>query len=740
MKKDLKQKIGVYICECGGNISDYVDVEKVAKAVENEPGVHLVQTTMFTCSDSAQIEIIEGIKENNLDSMVVASCSPKLHLLTFRDVAKRAGLNQYNYVHANIREQCSWAHSDRTEEATDKAVRLVRAAIAKVRLSESLETIEIEAKNVAAVVGAGVSGLRSAIDLADQGTQVYLIEKDHFVGGRTAQWGKLFPTNEDGKELVERLYKQIKERENITVFTGAEIQSLNGSVGDFKIDVKITPRYITGTNDENMQEQLLKACPLETDDEFNFGLTKRKAIYKNYQNAYPENPVIDMDLCDKCGKCLKVPNSKINLEQKEETITLNVGAILLNTGFDPYEPKDGEFGYKTIDNVITLPQFRRLLDMSNGSLEYNGKSIRDIAYIYCVGSRQPDGENKHCSRYCCTSAIQSALNVKSKYSDVRNFHITRGIRTYGKQETCYVDSTKQGDVYLQFYEKSFPTIEKKGDKTIITLNDALTDNESMEVSADLVVLVTGMIPRKEDKIAGILKVPIGSDKFYNEIHTKLRPVETVIDGIFIAGACQSPKNIRATMASTLSATAKANSLISTGKIELEPIIATVDTDICEWCGKCDELCTFNAFEKVEINGKMVAQVNKAICKGCGACTPICPVDAIDVIGSTNEEVEVMIEAFVKDVQFIEDHKAKEAEKTGGKTDDTEKLKNALPELSKKILQSLESEAKAVPEIATDIQHPMDDVLYNLMSLRKYGFVKETDEINDDEYYLYELKK
>jgi heterodisulfide reductase subunit A len=484
----------------------------------------------------------------------------------------------------------------------------------------------------------------------------------------------------------------------------------------------------------------MEACPLEIDDKFNFGLTKRKAIYKNYKNAYPENPVIDMDLCDKCGECFEIAEDKINLEQKEETITLNIGAILLNTGFDPYEPKDGEFGYKTIDNVITLPQFRRLLDMSNGSLEYNGKNIRDIAYIYCVGSRQPEGENKYCSRYCCTSAIQSALNVKDKFSDVHNFHINRGIRTYGKQEAFYVDSSKQGDVYLQFYENSFPTIEKNGNKTLITLNDALTDNERVEVSADLVVLVTGMVPRKDDKIASILKVPIGSDKFYNEIHTKLRPVETVIDGVFIAGACQSPKNIRATMASTLSATAKANSLISTGKIELEPIIATVDADICEWCGKCDDLCEYKAFDKVEYNGKMIAQVNKASCKGCGACTPICPVDAIDVIGSTNAEIESMIDAFAADVQLIEDHKEKVAEEYEGKTDNTEKLKRALPEIGKRILQSLESEAKAVPEIAADLQHPADDVFYYLMSLRKYGFVKETGEINDDEYYLYELKQ
>ncbi|MBS3806070.1 MAG: CoB--CoM heterodisulfide reductase iron-sulfur subunit A family protein [Bacteroidales bacterium] len=740
MKKDHKEKIGVFICYCGGNISDYVEVEKVAKVVENEPGVQLVKTTMFTCSDSAQVEIIEKIIENDLDGMVVASCSPKLHLLTFRDVAKRAGLNQYNYVHANIREQCSWAHSDRTDDATDKAVRIIRAAISKVRMSQSLQPIEIEAKNVAAVIGAGISGMRSAIELADQGSQVYLIEKDHFVGGRTAQWGHLFPTNEEGKNLVERLYKQIKERDDITLFTGAEVESLNGNIGNFELGVKITPRYVFGKCDDDFLDQVLKACPLEVEDEFNFGLTKRKAIYKNYREAYPESPVIDMELCNKCGACQKICDGKIDLDQEVEHITFNAGAILLNTGFDPYEPEEGEFGYKTVDNVITLQQFRRLLDMSNGTLEYKGKKIRDIAYIYCVGSRQPDGDNKHCSRYCCTSAIQSALNVKNKYPEVRNFHITRGIRTYGKQETCFTDSSRQGDIYLQFFEGAFPEVEKRGEQTKITVQDALTQNENIEVSADLVVLVTGMVQRKDQSVAEILKVPIGSDKFYNEVHTKLRPVETVIDGVFIAGACQSPKNVRGTMASTLAASAKANSLINSGKIELEPIIATVDTDLCEWCGKCDELCSYNAFEKVEADGKTVAKVNKALCKGCGACTPVCPSDAISIVGYSNEEIEGMIDAFVKDVRLIEDHQAKEAESAEGVTNNADKLANALPEMSKRILQSLESGSKAIPEIAAELKHPSEDVMYYLMSLRKYGFVKDTEEINEDEYYLYELKK
>ena len=737
--ENQKSKIGVYICHCGGNISDYVDIEKVKNLIAQEEGVHLVNNMMFTCSDSAQVDIVNDIKENNLDGMVVASCSPKLHLLTFRDVAKRAGLNQYNYIHANIREQCSWAHSDKTELATDKAVRIIRAAISKVRLSETLEQIEIPAINTAVVVGAGVSGMRSAIELADQGTNVYLIEKDHFVGGRVSQWGKLFPTEESGESLVERLYHKVKERENITLFTGAEIKAVNGSVGNFELDIHITPRYINGMCDEAIQDQVLKACHAEVDDEFNFGLTKRKAIYKNYPNAYPETPVVDMDLCDKCGECLKICDGRITLDQKEENISIKAGAILLNTGFDPYEPKEGEYGYKQVDNVITLQQFKRLIESNGDKLVYNGKKIRDIAYIYCVGSRDAKGENKHCSRYCCTSAIHTAVDTKTKFKDIRNYHVTRGIRTYGKQETLFTDSSRQEDTYFQFFEGAMPTVENEKGKALIKVKDALTQNEDIEFTADLVVLVTGMVARKDESLVNIFKVPVGSDKFYNEIHNKLRPVETVIEGLFIAGGCQSPKNIRATMASTLAASAKANSLIQSGMIALEPIVAKVNPELCEWCGACDDLCTYNAFEKVEYKGKTVAKVNEAMCKGCGACTPVCPTNAIDVVSLSDEEIETMIDSFIRDVEFATTTTEEKAD-SFAEVVDFEKQVRVLPELSQRILDSLETEPKAIPDIAKELGVAADDVLYHLMSLRKYGMIKDTDEINEDEYYLYELKK
>jgi len=481
--------------------------------------------------------------------------------------------------------------------------------------------------------------------LAEAGSEVYLIEREHFVGGRVAQFDDLCVSTETGKTLVTRLYDEVMKHKHVTLFTGAEVVENSGSVGNFELKVKITPRYIELKCKEHQLQDAIDVCPVEVPDEFNFNITTRKAIYHNYPSEYPQLPAIDIKNCTRCGACEKVCEN-INFNQKTEYLNLKVGSILLATGFDPYEPSKGEFGYGEIDNVVTLPQFKRIMHYSKDKLMYRGKQIKHIAYIYCVGSRQVDGNNKYCSRYCCTATIHSALTAKNKFKDIYNYHFNRGIRTYGKQEVLYDESSRKGDIYLQSFEDAPPVIEKKGDKAIVKIVDILTNNRELEVEADLVVLVTGMVPRKDNSIAGLLKVPKGRDNFFNEIHMKLRPVETVIDGITIAGASQGPKNIMESMNSALSAATKSFSLVNSGELALEPTVAKIDKEACEWCGKCDEACPYSAFTKVEYNGKLIAEVNETICKGCGMCLPVCPVNAIDLTGFTDDEVESMIDALV----------------------------------------------------------------------------------------------
>ena len=643
----MKNRIGVYICYCGSNIADYVDCEKVKEIASKENNVVVSKTTMFACSDSAQNEIADDIKQQNLDAIVVASCSPKLHLSTFRNVAQRAGLNQYNYIQVNIREQCSWAHSDTPPQATEKAIKLVRAGIARAKQSQALEPISIPSNNAVLVVGAGIAGMRAAIELAEMGTEVFLIEREYFVGGRAAQWNELFTTNETGREVVSRLYNKIMETKNITLFTGADIDSKTGSVGNFDIKIKVKPRHVKADckMDWEKFKKAVEVCPIEFDDPFNFALTKQKAIYKNFPSEFPAIPTIDVEHCTKCGKCVDIC-PEIDLEQKEEVLNINVGAILLTTGASPYEPKNGEFGYKEIDNVVTLQQLKRLIELNENELIYHGKKIKNIAYVYCVGSRQIDGENKYCSRYCCTSAIHTAIMVKEKYKLINNFHFTRGIRTYGKQELLFNRASEQGDIFLQSFIESPTEVYKENGHTIVKINDILTADKELTVDADLVVLVTGLVPRKNESINNILKVPIGRDKFYNEIHPKLRPVETVIDGVLIAGACQAPLNITESVKSSLSAAVKVNSLISKGEIELEPTLAQIDKSSCNWCNLCTDVCPYNAIVKEEHNGKMVAVVEEANCKGCGICLPVCPSNSIQLIGYTDVEIESMVDALV----------------------------------------------------------------------------------------------
>ena len=568
----MKKKIGVYICHCGGNISDYVDIEKVKEAVKDEANVYLLKNTLFACADSSQKEIAEDIKASDLDAIVVASCSPKLHVPTFRGVAKRAGLNPYNYVQVNIREQGSWAHSDNPVGATEKAILLVKAGIARASESQALTPLKLEITNAVAVIGAGVGGMRSAIALADMGTEVYLIEKEENVGGHVATYGNLFTTNIKGDELVNSLLRDVKKRPNIKLLTNAEIVEKKGSIGNFDIKVKID----------------------------------------------------------------------------KDTLSLHIGAFIVNTGFDNYEPPKGEFSYGELDNVITLPKFNALIKDSGKDLIFNGKKVETIAYIYCVGSRQDEeGENKYCSRYCCTAAVHSSIQVKNKFSDITCLHYNRGIRTYGKQELLYEESSKNGDIYIQYSLDDIPHIEQKGKNTSIKVKDILTAGKEIEANVDLVVLVTSMVPRQNESLTKQLKIPVSRDNFFNEIHMKLRPVETVIDGVLIAGTCQSPKNILETLNSSMAAAAKANSILTKGEISLEPTLAMVNPAACNLCDKCFSACPFDAIIETEYEGRKVAKVNVSNCKGCGMCTPVCPADAIDLAGFTNAQIESMIDALVE---------------------------------------------------------------------------------------------
>ncbi len=732
----MKEKIGVYICHCGGNISDYVDVEEIAKMLKDEDGVIISKDVMFACADSNQKDMVNDIKEYNLDAIVVASCSPKLHLHTFKGVAERAGLNPSNYVQVNIREQCSWPHSDKPTDATIKAVGLIRAGIKRVAYSESLENIEIGVKKSALVVGAGIAGLKATIDLARLGNEVYLIEKDYFIGGRITQTETLFPTEQNSKEIITKLYEEIKKYNNITLFTGATIEKVSGSLGNFNVDIKVKPRFINSRTDIQTVQKAMDECAVFVEDDFNLGLTKRKAIYKNYPEALPNVPVIipaalvnEKDFLQKFASCF-------DFNQKDEILSLVAGSVLVTTGFDYYQPKEGEFGYKNIPTVITLPEFNRLVELSPDKLIHNGKEIKKVAFIYCVGSRQTKGENKYCSRQCCSSTIYTSLNIHKKYKNITSFHLYRDIRTYGKQEILYEKSSKQGDIYIRYDEKEPPSVELQGQDIIVKVKDYLTQKKELEIETDLVVLVTGMTSRRDSQmISDKFKIPVGNDKFFNEIHPKLKPVETVIKGVYIGGTCQGPKNVSESVQSSLSAVAKINAILKGGKVSLDPVIARVNTDACVWCGKCAEVCEYDAIKEIEENGKKIAFVNKATCAGCGICAPVCPVNAIEIAQYTDNEIESMIDGFMQEVAFKE--KTGEIEKV--EEINTVSMKE-YPLLWNEIISTLKTEKQTIPQMAQKLNLQKELITYHVMTMHKYNILVADGMDNKEQYYYYTLKK
>jgi heterodisulfide reductase subunit A len=572
-----EKKLGVFICHCGGNISDYVDVEKVHQAIENESSVVTSQTSMFTCSDATQQDIIDQIREKDLNGIVIASCSPKLHLNTFRAMAERAGLNSYQYVQVNIREHCSWAHTHDVAAATEKAIRLVRAGIAKATLSTPLKKQRIETQPEALIIGAGVAGLRAAVALSDLGIAVHLIERESVAGGTIKTFGKLFPNNKDGAQVIDSLLKEVHRRENITLFTNAELVEKSGGVGNFSV--------------------------------------------------------------------------KISVDAKE-TITLNVGSIIVATGFDSYMPSPGELGSR-LEGVIDLPEYKEMLARSEGSLTHQGKEVTTVTYIYCVGSREHlKQENPHpyCSRYCCSAAVHAAITTDELgKGHIHQFHLFRDMRTYGKYELLYEQALNRGSFFLRFKEEEPPQVTSENGRLTIRVKDQLCGGEEIEIESDLVVLVTGMVPKKNEKLVDVLKLPIGLDGFFNEIHPKLRPVETVIDGIFIAATAQGPKTLAESVTSAMAAVAKTGALLLKGYVDLEPLVARVDSDLCTWCGACLEVCPYDAVERVAVDGKEIASINTVLCKGEGACVPVCEVQAIDIEGYTNEQIKSMIDAMAREV-------------------------------------------------------------------------------------------
>ncbi len=625
-EETTEPKVGVYVCHCGGNISDHVDVQKVADAVKNIPGVVVSHTNTFMCSDPGQELIQEDIKAGKINRVVVASCAPSLHETTFRGAIKRAGMNPYLYDHANIREQDSWVHHG--DPATQKAITLVAAAVAKALHLEPLDPIRVDAHNHVTVIGGGLAGLRAAIDISQRGMKVTLVEKSPFLGGQAANLDKIFPTGEKAGDLIEQLARAVVADPNIQVLTCSRVVGSEGYVGNFKVTVKSQP--------PEAESEMKK---LEAVSAGGAG----EGRYVPFAGFYPH----------------KVPAIA------EETV-LETGVIVFATGFETYVPAQGEFGFGKNPEVITLPELIRLMDESESQREMltiNGRSIRRVAMIHCVGSRQipgihePDADgnlNEYCSRTCCTATLQAAIEIRRRHPGTSVLDYFRDIRTYGRgQEDYYEEASDRNVLFFRYEPEDPPRIQriKGGEYPLrVTVKDTLTFGEEVDADVDLVVLAVGMVPSNISDLVDMMKLPVGADRFLQEVHPKLRPVELANTGVMLAGTCQAPMDITEACNAAQAASAKAASLLTRGYVELDPFVAAVDPEKCRGNGACVDACPVEAIHMTtgEVDGKQVerAEVNPALCTGCGVCVAVCPENAIDVKGWTLKQYEAMVDAIV----------------------------------------------------------------------------------------------
>ena len=645
-------RIGVYVCHCGLNIAGTVDVKAVVEGAKRLPSVIVAKDYVYTCSDPGQEMIKEDIKQHKLDRIVIVACSPKMHEETFRKTVQQAGLNPYLLEMVNLREQCSWCHSEEREKATEKAKTLVRMGVSRATFLEPLKKGKIKANKSVLVIGGGIAGIQAALDLADADFKVYLVEKTASIGGKMAQLDKTFPTLDCSACILTPKMADAGKHPNIELITLAEVESVSGYVGNYEVTMLKHPRYVDEKKCAGCGE-CEKVCPATAPNEFDMGLKTRKAIYRPFPQAIPNSYAIDHKVCITCMACDGVcERGAIDHEQQEERIKLQVGGILLTVGCNLFDATLApELGYGHYGNVITNMEFERI---SNAAGPTGGKIKspatdqvpRSVVFIQCVGSRDARF-NEHCCRVGCMVSLKQAILVKEKLGEVDVYVCFNDMRAFGKGfEEFYKRARGMG---VEFIHGLPSEVRMAQDKSLyFDVYDSGT-NKLFQVNADLIVLAAGLVKSPDfDKLQAVLHVPRSADGFFLETHPKLRPFDTPIAGIFLAGACQGPKDIPDTVAQASGAAMKAADLLSKGEIEIEPLMGEVDSDFCSGCAICKTVCPFEAIQmktlKVDGKEKTIVEILEAVCQGCGACSTACPTGAIKMKHFTDKQIVEQVKA------------------------------------------------------------------------------------------------
>ena len=661
------QRIGVFVCWCGTNIAGTVDVQAVAEALSHEPGVVYSTNYQYMCSQAGQDMIGDAIREHNLGGVVICSCSPRMHEATFRKTAERAGLNPYMVEIANIREQCAWIHKD-MPSATEKAIILGKAAIAKVHLNAPLQAGESPVVKRALVIGGGIAGIQTALDIAEAGFPVDIVEKNPTIGGKMTQIDKTFPTLDCAACILTPKMVDASQNEKIKIYSYSEVESVKGFVGNFNVKIRRKARFVN--------EDICTGCGLCTEkcpqkkvpNEFNLGLDNRRAIYIPFAQAVPKVATIDADYCTmlktgKCGICSKVCTAgAIDYKQQDTFVEEQYGAIVVATGFNPIKLDNyDEFAYAQSPDVVTSLEFERLMNAAGPTA---GTLLRPsdrthphtLVFVQCVGSRCDDHRGKsYCSKICCMYTAKHAMLCREKYPDTEVYVFYIDVRTPGKNfDEFYRRAVEEYGVH--YIKGMVGKVTPENGKLKVQAADLLS-NEQIHIDADMVILAAAIEPDKSARpLATMLTASMDTNDFFTEAHPKLRPVESPTAGIFLSGACQGPKDIPETVAQASAAASKVIGLLVKDKLTCNPCVAQADEMMCNGCSSCEKVCPYGAitYSDKEFRGpnrttliRRVASVNPAVCQGCGACTVACPSGAMDLKGFSTRQIMAEVDAICK---------------------------------------------------------------------------------------------
>lgn len=650
-------RIGVYVCHCGHNIAGSVDVKKVAQEVKSLPNVVVARDYTFMCSKQGIKLLQDDIREKGVNRTVVASCSKIQHGPTFSRAIEEMGLNKHLHQQVNIREHCSWVHQNEKENATKKAIQLVKAGINRARKLEEIGTKKIPTTKAVLVIGGGIAGLRAAMDTANLGINVYLVERESTIGGHMTKLNKTFPTNECPQCSISPLTNGVANHPLIKLYTNTLIRDVSGSVGNFKVELQIKPRYVK----DNCTScgECSEVCPVEVPSEWDKGMKTRKAIYKAYPQAIPSTYIRDPKTCENCMACVSTcPVDAIDFEMRVKKETIEVGSIIVATGYEEYDPSEIQpyhYGQEGYEDIITQLQFERM--MSPGSATdsqllrlSNRKVPKNVVIIQCVGSRNDQVGNQYCSGVCCMFANKNAGIIKDNYPDT---NVT----------ICYIDMRTPGLYYEEYYKsaqekgvrfiRGRPSEIIKDDKTgnfQVIVEDTLSQTP-LKLNADMIILSAAMVPAKGiGPLGSKLQILRSKEGFFKEFHLKMNPTKSSREGIFLAGAIQGPKDITQCVAQAGSAAASAAAPLVQGYITKEMLIPVIDSDLCTKCGMCISACTPNAISRTE-SGDI--EINEIACKSCGMCMPACPTGAIQLRNFRDDQLLDEIKELARGVRINE---------------------------------------------------------------------------------------